>query len=190
MPRPACGAAPPRWHTTWPILPHRHASPPPQSDTTGTSKTPCTTRVTLPSRKINPASVTTRVSSHGSEASPIMCYAVTEPALSVRTDTPQPSPDSTPWLGGASVESIEQPCDSGLVIVKLLDPDARGLHQYMRQCQGDFVSLGSLQFFETVAAEQQAHLPTRYRRRQVARLHRHSPERIHYRSETLGAFRP
>src|ERR1700719_332180 len=112
MPRPACGAAPPRWHTTWPILPHRHASPPPPSDTTGTSKTPCTTRVTLPSRKINPASVITLASSHGCAASPTMCYAVTEPAPSVRTDTPPPSPDSMLWPSGASVESIEQPWDS------------------------------------------------------------------------------
>ena len=32
----------------------------------------------------NPASVVTRVSSHGCAASPTMCYAVTEPAPSVR----------------------------------------------------------------------------------------------------------
>src|SRR5215472_5707522 len=79
---------------------------------------------------------------------------------------------------------------SELVIVKLLDPDAGGLHQYPRQCRGDLASLESLQSFETVAVEQQAHLPTRYPRRQIAKLHRLSPERIHYRSENLGACQP
>ena len=88
MPRPVCGAAPPRSHTTWPIPPYRRASPPPQSGTTGTSRTRCITLVTSLSRKINPASVATRVSSHGCAASPTMCYAVTEPAPSVRTGTP------------------------------------------------------------------------------------------------------
>ena len=67
------------------------------------------TRETSLSRKINPASVVTRVSSHGCAASPTMCYAVTEPAPSVRTDTPPLSLDSMPWPTGASVESIEQP---------------------------------------------------------------------------------
>jgi hypothetical protein len=38
-----------------------------------------------------------------------MCYVVTEPAPSVRTDTPPLSLDSMPWPTGASVESIEQP---------------------------------------------------------------------------------
>ena len=110
MPRPACGAAPPRSHTTWPIPRYRRVSPPPQSANTGTSKTRCTTRVTSLSRKINPASVVTRVSSHGYAASPTMCCAVTEPAPSVRPDTPPLSLDSRPWPTGASVECIEQPC--------------------------------------------------------------------------------
>jgi hypothetical protein len=35
-----------------------------------------------------------------------MCYAVTEPAPSVRTDTPPLSLVSVPWPTGASVESI------------------------------------------------------------------------------------
>jgi hypothetical protein len=106
MPRPASGAAPPRSHTTWPIPPYRRASPPPQFGTTGTSRTHCTTLVTSLSRKINPASVVTRVSSCGCAASPTMCYAVTEPAPSVRTDTPPLSLVSVPWPTGASVESI------------------------------------------------------------------------------------
>jgi hypothetical protein len=59
---------------------------------------------------INPASVVTRVSSHGCAASPTMHYAVTEPAPPVRTHTPPLSLDSIPWPTGASVESIEQPC--------------------------------------------------------------------------------
>ena len=109
MPRPASGAAPPRSHTTWPIPPYRRASPPPQSGTTGTSRTRCTTLVTSLSRKINPASVVTRVSSCGCAASPTMCYAATEPAPSVRTDTPPLSLDSMPSPTGASVESIKQP---------------------------------------------------------------------------------
>ena len=45
-------------------------------------------------------------SSHGCAASPTMCYAVTEPAPSVRIDTPPPSLGSMPWPTGASVESI------------------------------------------------------------------------------------
>ena len=46
------------------FLPYRRASPPPQSGTIGTSRTiHCTTLVTSLSRKINPASVVTRVSS-------------------------------------------------------------------------------------------------------------------------------
>ena len=57
-------------------------------------------------QEINPASVVTRVSSCGCAASPTTCYAVTEPAPSVRTDTPPLSLVSVPWPTGASVESI------------------------------------------------------------------------------------
>ena len=38
MPRQVYGAAPPRSHTTWPIPPHRRASPPPRFDVTGMSR--------------------------------------------------------------------------------------------------------------------------------------------------------
>ena len=74
--------AAPRSHTTWPILPYRRASPPPQSGTIGTSRIHCTTLVTSLSRKINPASVVTRASSCVCAASLTMCFAVTEPSLS------------------------------------------------------------------------------------------------------------
>jgi hypothetical protein len=75
---------------------------------------------------------------------------------------------------------------SALAIVKLLDPDARTLHQYLRQRRGDFASVESLQSFEMGTIEQQAHLPTGYRRREVARLHRLPPERVVDRSEKLS----
>ena len=92
---------------TWPILPYRRASPPPQSGTIwNVAEHTALTLVTSLSRKINPASVVTRVSSCGCAASPTMCYAVTEPAPSVRTDTPPLSLVSVPWPTGASVESI------------------------------------------------------------------------------------
>ena len=109
VPRPVCGAAPPRWHIIRPISAYRHDPLPSQSDTTGTSKTRCTTRVTSPSRKIDPASVTTQVSSLDCAASPTMCCAEIKPAPSIRTDTLPLSPDSIPSPSGASVESVEQP---------------------------------------------------------------------------------
>jgi hypothetical protein len=107
--RQKCIPGIPSTQPRWPIPPYRRAAPPPQSGTTGMSRTPCTTLVTSLSRKINPASVATRVSSHGCAASPTMCYAVIDPAPSVRTDTPPLSLDSMPWPTGASVECIEQP---------------------------------------------------------------------------------
>ena len=83
-------------------VPRRHRNPAPLER----REQHCTTLVTSLSRKINPASVVTRVSSCGCAASPTMCYAVTEPAPSVRTDTPPLSLVSVPWPTGASVESI------------------------------------------------------------------------------------
>src|ERR1700750_851419 len=56
---------------------------------------------------------------------------------------------------------------SELVIFKLLDIEADRLRQDLSQYQDDFVSLGGTHSFRSFGVEQQVHLPSRDRRRQL-----------------------
>src|SRR5665213_2980296 len=113
VPRPAYGAAPPRWHTTWPVLTCRQATRTSQSEVIGISRISCTTRATSPSRKINPASVAIQASSPAYAALPTTSCAAIRPDRSARIDTLPLFPDPRLYPSGASVESVEQPWGGG-----------------------------------------------------------------------------
>src|SRR5665213_2246795 len=130
VPRPAYGAAPPRWHTTWPVLTCRQATRTSQSEVIGISRISCTTRATSPSRKINPASVAIQASSPAYAALPTTSCAAIRPDRSARIDTLPLFPDPRLYPSGASVESVEQPCDCrdcGVLVEEL--PWVNGKHQ-------------------------------------------------------------
>src|SRR5580692_11676893 len=110
VPRPASGAAPPRWHTTWSILPNRRPTQASQSDTIGISKIHCIIPGMSPSRRIDPASVAIQVFLPGYAVLATISCGEIRPEHSTRTDTLPLSPDSMRCPSGASVKSVEQPC--------------------------------------------------------------------------------
>src|SRR6516162_11894438 len=67
---------------------------------------------------------------------------------------------------------------SELVIFELLDIEAGRLHQDLSQYQDDLVSLRGTHSFQSFGVEQQVHLPTRDRRRQLEMRHGDPPERF------------
>ena len=95
--------------TTWPMTLRRHATPPPQSDVTGMSRTLCTTPATSPSRKISLASVISQASLPGCARLPTTYCAAISPQHSVRIDMPPLSPEPMRSSTGNSIESVEQP---------------------------------------------------------------------------------
>src|SRR5580693_5374092 len=110
VPRPASGAAPPRWHTTWSILPNRRPTQASQSETIGISKIHCIIPGMSPSRRIDPASVAIQVFLPGYAVLATISCGEIRPEHSTRTDTLPLSPDSMRCPSGASVKSVEQPC--------------------------------------------------------------------------------
>src|ERR1700724_1210882 len=78
---------------------------------------------------------------------------------------------------------------SELVIFKLLDVEAGCLHQDLSQYQDDLVSLRGTQSFRSFGVEQQVHLPTRDRRRQVEMHHGDPPERFRNRPRSVWSRR-
>src|SRR6185437_10484006 len=92
----------------------RHATPPPQSDVTGMSRTLCTTPAMSPSRKIGLASVISQASLPGCAPLPTTYCAAISPQHSVRIDMLPLSPEPMRSSTGNSIESVEQPCCQNL----------------------------------------------------------------------------
>src|SRR5580693_7440542 len=120
VPRPASGAAPPRWHTTWSILPNRRPTQASQSETIGISKIHCIIPGMSPSRRIDPASVAIQVFLPGYAVLATISCGEIRPEHSTRTDTLPLSPDSMRCPSGASVKSVEQPCPKREVLTEHL----------------------------------------------------------------------